>query len=268
MSRIKTKFEELKQTGRKALIAFISAGDPDYETSLMLIKTMIDNGVDILELGVPFSDPTADGAVIQAASQRALKNGFTLRKAFNMAAEIRAYSEIPLVIFSYYNPVMHLGGEIFYNLAKKTGVDGVLIVDLPIDEARELTDQFLAQDLDVIRLAAPTSPPERLRRIAQNGMGFIYLISQTGVTGKNSANPNEVAALVKQLKTHTKIPVCVGFGISTPCDARAMSAIADGVIIGSAFERVIADNLNAKAEVMAEKLGALVREFKAALVEA
>lgn len=266
MSRIQTKFEELKQQGRKALIAFISAGDPDYETSLTAIKAMIDNGVDILELGIPFSDPTADGAVIQEASQRALKNGFTLAKAFDMVAEIRKYSQIPLIIFSYYNPIFHFGGKSFYDRAKATGLDGALLVDLPIDEADELTAQFPAQDLDIIRLVAPTSPPERMRRIAENGMGFIYLISQTGVTGKSSADPKEVATLVKQLKDHTDVPVCVGFGISTAADVRAMSAIADGVIIGSAFERIIAENLNAGADVIAAKLGALVREFKAALV--
>lgn len=265
MTRIKDKFDELKQQSRKALIGFISAGDPDFETSLVVIKTMIENGVDILELGIPFSDPTADGAVIQAASQRALKNGFTLRKAFDMVAEIRKYSEIPVIIFSYYNPIMHLGGRTFYDMAKKTGVDGTLIVDLPIDEAQELTEQFHEQDLDIIRLVAPTSPPERMRYIAENGMGFIYMISQTGVTGKSNADPLEVAAMVEQLKSYTDVPVCVGFGISTADDVRTMSAISDGVIIGSAFERVIAQNLNAKAEVTAEKLGTLVREFKAAL---
>lgn len=265
MTRIQDKFDELKEQGRKALIGFISAGDPDYETSLAVVRAMIDNGIDVLELGIPFSDPTADGAAIQAASQRALKSGFTLDKAFDMTAEIRKYAEIPVVIFSYYNPVLQLGGRRFYDRAKETGVDGVLIVDLPIDEAGELTAQFPAQNLDIIRLAAPTSPPERLHYIAENGMGFIYLISQMGVTGQNNADPKEVAALVRQLKGYTNVPVCVGFGISTAQDVRAMGSIADGVIIGSAFERMIADNLDAGAEVMAEKVGSKVREFRDAL---
>lgn len=265
MLRIENKFKELKQAGRKALIGFISAGDPDYETSLVLIKAMLDNGIDILELGIPFSDPTADGAVIQAASQRSLKSGFTLRKVFDMVTEIRKYSEIPIIIFSYYNPVFYLGGRKFYDLALESGADGALIVDLPIDEADELTEQFPNSKLDIIRLVAPTSPKERMRYIAENSAGFIYLISQTGVTGKNNADPVEVAALVKELKAATDVPVCVGFGISTANDARTMSRISDGVIIGSAFERVIANNLNEKPEVIAIKLGALVREFKAAL---
>lgn len=266
MSRIETKFQELKQEGKKALIAFISASDPDYETSLVLIKAMIDNGIDILELGIPFSDPTADGAVIQAASHRALKSGFTLRKVFDMVADIRKYSEIPIIIFSYYNPIFHLGGRQFYDLAMQTGADGALIVDLPIDEANELTGQFSDNQLDIIRLVAPTSPPERMRYIAENSSGFIYLISQMGVTGKSNADPQEVAALVKELKAVTEVPVCVGFGISTADDVSVMSKVSDGVIIGSAFERVITDNLNEKPEVIADKLGALVREFKAALV--
>lgn len=262
MSRIKSKFNELQH---KALIAFISAGDPDFETSLTLIKAMIDNGIDILELGIPFSDPTADGPVIQAASQRSLKSGFTLRKVFDMVTEIRKYSEIPVIIFSYYNPIMKLGAKNFYDLAMQTGVDGALIVDLPIDEADELTSQFPDKALDIIRLVAPTSPKERMHYIAENGAGFIYLISQMGVTGQSNADPKEVAALVQELKTATDVPICVGFGISTAEDVRVMGKISDGVIIGSAFERVIADNLNEKTEVIAEKLGKMVREFKAAL---
>lgn len=265
MSRITKKFNDLQQQKRKALIGFISAGDPDYATSLVLIKAMIDNGIDILELGIPFSDPTADGAVIQAASQRSLKNGFTLRKVFAMITEIRQYAEIPIIIFSYYNPVMQLGGRNFYDLAMQSGADGALIVDLPIDEANELTEQFPDANLDLIRLVAPTSPKERMRYIAENSAGFIYLISQTGVTGKSNADHKEVAALVKELKAATDVPICVGFGISNADDVRVMSAISDGVIIGSAFERVIAENLGQKAEVIAEKLGKLVQEFKTAL---
>lgn len=265
MSRIEQKFAELRKAGKKALIGFISAGDPDYETSLVLIKAMIENGIDVLELGIPFSDPTADGPVIQTASQRSLKNGFTLSKVFDMVTEIRKYSEIPAVIFSYYNPIFHMGAQNFYRRAKETGVDGTLIVDLPIDEADELTGKFPTQDLDIIRLVAPTSGHERMKYIAQNGMGFIYLISQTGVTGQSNSDPKEVAGLVKELKSHTNVPVCVGFGISNANDVRTMGPLADGVIIGSAFERVIADNLDKPADEIAAKLGNLVQEFRSAL---
>lgn len=264
MSRIKNLFVELH---KKALIAFISAGDPDFDTSLTVIKAMIENGIDILELGIPFSDPTADGPVIQTASQRSLKSGFTLRRVFDMVTEIRKYSQIPIIVFSYYNPIMHLGGRTFYDLAMQSGVDGTLIVDLPIDEAAELTDQFPDDKLDIIRLVAPTSPKERMHYIAKNGVGFIYLISQMGVTGKSNADPEEVAALVKELKTATDVPICVGFGISTADDVRIMGKIADGVIIGSAFERVIADNLDQTPEVMAQKVGQKVKEFRTALDE-
>lgn len=267
MSRIEQKFAELQKAGKKALIGFISAGDPDYETSLVLIKAMIENGIDVLELGIPFSDPTADGPVIQTASQRSLKSGFTLSKVFNMVTQIRTYSEIPVIVFSYYNPIFHMGAETFYRRAKATGVDGTLVVDLPIDEAAELTDKFPAQDLDIIRLAAPTSGQERLQYIAENGMGFIYLISQTGVTGQSNSNPKEVAALVQKLKSYTRVPVCVGFGISNASDVRTMGPLADGVIIGSAFERVIADNLDKPAGEIAAKLGALVQKFRIALDE-
>ncbi|MFP4453841.1 MAG: tryptophan synthase subunit alpha [Desulfobacterales bacterium] len=243
MARIEEKFKSLKDKGEKALVGFVTAGDPDFETSLSILTAMCENGVDILELGVPFSDPTADGPVIQRSSARALQNGMYLPGVLDMTRRLRQTFEIPIILFSYYNPIMAYGIDRFYKDSLSAGADGVLVVDLPPEESDELTSQWKGDDFCLIRLVAPTTPEDRMRMIAKNASGFLYMVSMTGVTGSGGLDTTEIAKYVAKLKQTTEIPICVGFGISTPSDVSAVSAVSDGVVIGSAFERTIEDNL-------------------------
>lgn len=243
MNRIDETFNRLKQNGEKALVGFVTAGDPEPDTSLQIINAMCRSGVDILELGVPFSDPTADGPVIQRSSARALASGATLASVFEMTRQLRERYTIPIVLFSYYNPILQLGPEKFYHQAVQAGADGLLVVDLPPEESAELTDSWPGRDLYLIRLIAPTTPAERMRRIAESGAGFLYLVSKTGVTGSDGLDTEEAAGKTTGLRAATNLPICVGFGISTPRDVAAIAAFADGVVIGSAFERTIEDGI-------------------------
>lgn len=263
MNRIDTLFNEMKRKGEKALVGFVTAGDPSVEVSMSIIKAMCEGGLDLLELGVPFSDPTADGPVIQRSSGRALKAGVNLHEVLEMARELRRFSRIPIVLFSYYNPILAYGVDRFYADARSADVDGLLVVDLPPEESAEMTSAWAGNELALIRLVAPTTPPERMTAIAEKASGFLYLVSMTGVTGSRGLDLGEVSGVVAPLRSRSRgIPICVGFGISTPDQVRAVSGLADGVVVGSAFERLIEDHLDDPALVM--RMGEAVRALKAA----
>ncbi|OQX23089.1 MAG: tryptophan synthase subunit alpha [Desulfobacteraceae bacterium IS3] len=266
MNRIDETFKRLRQKKEKALVGFVSAGDPNISQSLRLIKAMCESGVDILELGVPFSDPTSDGPVIQRSSGRALKSGVNLKAVIEMTREIREFfARAPIILFSYYNPVLAYGNKAFYNDALAAGADGLLIVDLPPEESDEMTSEWPGNDLSLIRLIAPTTPQERMAKIAASASGFLYLISKIGVTGSDGLDTGDISEHIKRLRSVTQTPICVGFGISTPQEVAAVASHADGVVIGSAFERLIEENLENPeiVSVLAEK----VRACKAATVE-
>jgi tryptophan synthase alpha chain len=241
MGRIEERFTALKKERRKAFVAYLTAGDPDLDSTGKMIPALEAAGVDIVEIGVPFSDPTADGPVIQAASQRALKRGATLKKILAMIAGLRRTSGIPIVLFGYYNPILSYGPERFAADAAASGVDGLLVVDLPPEEADELRRFTDPAGLAFITLIAPTTDPRRARKILRRATGFVYYISVTGVTGTAVPMPDDVRRDVKRLKGMTALPVAVGFGISTPAQAAAIAPLADGVVVGSALVRLIGD---------------------------
>jgi len=264
MNRIDVRFAELKKKKEKALLGFVSAGDPSLSTSLELLTAMCHAGLDLLELGIPFSDPTADGPVIQRASVRALKNGATLAKAIEMTGTLRKRTDIPIILFSYYNPIFAYGIESFYRDSVAAGADGMLVVDLPHEESRELMDCWGGSDVfALIRLVAPTTPLERMKQIAENASGFLYLISKTGVTGSAGLDIGPVRDQIADLRATTELPICVGFGIANPAEARALAPYVDGVVIGSAFERTIEDNLDSPDLV--QRLEKQVENFKTAM---
>jgi tryptophan synthase alpha chain len=262
MSRIGEKFEELRRRGEKAFIAFITAGDPCLETTESLVRDFEQRGVDIIELGVPFSDPIADGPTIQAASERALKNKVSLRDVLRLVKDIRKRVKIPLVLLTYYNPVYRYGLEKFTRDAVKAGVDGVIIPDLPPEEGKELKSYAQRAGLDTIFLIAPTSTPERIKLIAENSTGFIYYVSLTGVTGVRNKLTGKVKPTLRKIHCLTKKPVAVGFGISSPRQVREIASFAEGVIVGSAIVKKIEENIEAK------NLTRQVGSFVAGLVRA
>jgi len=241
MGRIEERFTALKKEGRKAFVAYLTAGDPDLEATAKPIPALEAAGVDIVEIGVPFSDPTADGPVIQAASQRALKKGANLEKILAMIVRLRRFSRIPIVLFGYYNPILNYGPEKFAADAVASGVDGLLVVDLPHEEADELRQYSDPAGLAFITLIAPTTDPERARKILRRATGFVYYISVTGVTGTAVPRPDDVRRDVKRLQGMTALPVAVGFGISTPAQAATFAPLADGVVVGSTLIRLIGD---------------------------
>lgn len=259
MNRIDNTFEKLKQKNEKALVGFLTAGDPNIAGSLKILKAICKAGLDVLELGIPFSDPTADGPVIQRSSKRAIENGITLKKVLEMTGDIRKETSIPIILFSYYNPIYVYGVEKFYKDALKAGADGVLVVDLPPEESEEMTSCWPGSALSLIRLVAPTTPLKRMSTIADSASGFIYLVSKTGVTGSNGLNTDEVGLTAKSLRSVTRLPICVGFGISEVEDVAAVASIADGVVIGSAFERLVEKNLDNPdlASLLAERVSKL-----------
>ena len=264
MKRIEKTFAELKGKGEKALVAYITAGYPDLATTRRLIPALERAGVDILEVGVPFSDPTADGPVIQAASQAALKNGATLDRVLGLVGELRGSVRIPLVLFSYYNPIFSMGGEAFAVRASDAGVDGALVVDLPFEEAAELRRYTDPAGIDFITLVAPTTGADRVKKVVKAATGFIYYISVTGVTGTRGPEMEETRATVEAIRSLTERPVVVGFGVSTPEQARQIGGLADGVVVGSAFVKLIGDragdpDLIAAVEAYAASLKAALR---------
>jgi tryptophan synthase alpha chain len=243
MGRIGKKFQELKQKNEKALVVYLTAGDPDLPTTEALIPALAAAGVDILEIGVPFSDPTADGPVIQAASLRAIKSGATLTKILEMITRVRQVSDIPIVLFGYYNPIFIFGCEAFSLRAKAAGLDGILIVDLPPEEAAELRRHTDRAGIDFISLIAPTTPDGRIRRITQKAEGFLYYISVTGVTGTAKPNVEDIQRDLARIRKTSDLPVAVGFGISTPDQAADIAPHADGIVIGSAIVKMIEENI-------------------------
>ncbi|MBN1931979.1 MAG: tryptophan synthase subunit alpha [Desulfobacterales bacterium] len=256
MNRIDSTFKTLKKKKEKALVGFVTAGDPNIEESLRIIEAMIDAGLDILELGVPFSDPTADGPVIQRSSARTLKQGVNIAVVFEMTRKLRKKTDIPIIVFSYYNPIFSYGISAFYNDALASEVDGMLVVDLPPEESMEMTSCWSTNELSLIRLIAPTTPTERMARIAQSASGFLYFVSKTGVTGSDGLDSKEIDDKIKTLHSITQLPVCVGFGISTAADVKSIASFADGVVVGSAFERLIEINLDQPnlPTILAEKV--------------
>lgn len=252
MNRIDEKFKFLRKNGRKAFIAYITAGDPDLSVTARLIRTLEESGVDIIELGIPFSDPIADGPTIQAASQRALSGKVNPAKIFKMVHSVRKSVNVPIVFMTYYNPVFKYGVERFFGDCAKNGVDGIIIPDLPHEEARGLARLGKDHRIAVIFLVAPTSNAERIKRIIADSTGFIYYVSLTGVTGARKAIPQETMARIRSIKSRTNKPVCVGFGISGAASAKKAAAVSDGVIVGSAIINIIAANLGNKKRLISK----------------
>lgn len=242
MGRIERKFRDLKKREEKALVAYLTAGDPNLEKTKEIILGLDAAGVDILEIGVPFSDPTADGPIIQAASRRALENGATLSNILDMTKSVRKFSDIPIVLFGYYNPILIYGNERFAKRANASGVDGILVVDLPPEESAELRKHTDRSGIDFISLIAPTSTDDRIRKISQNARGFLYYISITGITGTARPQVSDIKNEMKRVRNITTLPVVVGFGISTREQAGELAPYADGIVIGSAFVRLIEEN--------------------------
>src|SRR5271170_7360287 len=238
---------------KPSLIAYLTCGDPDLATTRDVILAAIDAGASVIELGVPFSDPLADGPVIQRASERALKHGTSLQHVLTLAAEIREHSQsVGLVIFSYLNPILRMGLAKFCHVARHAGIDGILITDLPVEEAAEYSREARKNDLATIFLAAPTSTDQRLKLIARVSTGFIYAISRTGVTGARHEMTGDAAALVKRIRRFSKLPIAVGFGVSTPAQFAAVGKFAEGAVVGSAIVNIIEQNPGREAVAVAE----------------
>ncbi|GHC21946.1 MULTISPECIES: tryptophan synthase subunit alpha [Gemmobacter] len=240
MTRIDAKFAALKAEGKKAFVAYIMGGDPNAETSLEVMKGLPGAGVDVIELGMPFTDPMADGPTVQLAGQRALDGGMTMDKVLDMVRDFRAGDQTtPIVLMGYYNPIYSRGVDRFLAEAKEAGIDGLIVVDLPPEEDSELCLPAQAAGLNFIRLATPTTDDRRLPTVLQNTSGFVYYVSITGITGAAAAQAADVAPEVARIKAATDLPVIVGFGISTPDNAQAIAGIADGCVVGSAIVKEI-----------------------------
>ncbi len=241
MTRIDAKFADLNAKGKKAFVAYVMAGDPDYETSLEIVKGLPGAGVDVIELGLPFTDPMADGPTIQLAGQRALDGGMTLQKTLDLATEFRKQDDTtPIVLMGYYNPIYNRGVETFLADAKAAGIDGLIVVDLPPEEDDELCIPAQAAGLNFIRLATPTTDDKRLPKVLQNTSGFVYYVSITGITGSAEAEAGDVGPEVARIKAKTDLPIIVGFGINTPEKAETIASVADGAVVGSAIVGQIA----------------------------
>ena len=243
---------------KPALVAYVTCGDPDLATTRGIVLAAIEAGADVIELGVPFSDPVADGPVIQRASERALKHGTTLAQVLTLAAEIRQQAQSTgLIVFSYLNPILRMGLEKFCKVARAAGVDGVLVTDLPVEEAGEYLSAMQKHDLAPVFLAAPTSPDERLKKIASASRGFVYAVSRTGVTGQRQQLAEDAKKLVKRLRRVTKLPIALGFGISTPEQFAEVGEFADAVVVGSAIVETIERNRGREAAAVGEFVGRL-----------
>jgi tryptophan synthase alpha chain len=261
--RIAAKFRELRARDEAALIPFIVAGDPDLETTGRLVLEFEQRGADLIELGVPFSDPMADGPANQRAAARGLSSGASLAAILSMVEQLRTRSEIPIVLFGYYNPIFHYGCERLSADAARAGIDGLLVVDLPPEEAAELHKPARKNGLDLIHLLAPTTPLDRTEKIVRSASGFLYYVSVTGVTGARAELPTDLEEHVRRIKGLTELPVGVGFGISNPAQAARVAEFADAVIVGSALSLAIEANLGSPNLV--ETLGAMVGAMKDAM---
>lgn len=238
MNRLQHKFQELKQKNKKALVVYMTAGDPDFDASLNVLDAACAAGLDVLELGVPFSDPTSDGPTIEAAAGRALKNGMTLKKVLELASRLRAKHTTPFVLFSYYNPLLQFGLSELKAALRKAGIDGMLVVDLPPEEAGELKSALEGSGISLIRLIAPTTHAERIKLITADADGFLYMITRTGVTGGGTLDMDALEKQADAIRKVSDLPICFGFGISTPDDARNLAPLCDGVVVGSALVKL------------------------------
>jgi tryptophan synthase alpha chain len=266
-TRIDTRFAELKREGRAAFVTFLMAGDPDLVTSLAIIKALPQAGADIIEIGMPFTDPMADGPAIQASGLRALKAGTTLKKTLALVRDFRDSDDrTPVILMGYYNPIYIYGVDKFLADAKSAGVDGLILVDMPAEEDDELCIPALKAGLNFIRLATPTTDDKRLPAVLANTSGFVYYVSITGITGSASADTEVVAAAVARIKRHTHLPVCVGFGIRTPDQARAIASRADGAVVGTALVDALQGSLDAEGRATGKTVAA-VADLVAALAQ-
>ncbi|HEV2512481.1 tryptophan synthase subunit alpha [Bosea sp. (in: a-proteobacteria)] len=257
-ARIQARFAACAAAGRAALVTYVTAGDPDFDTGSAILNALPAAGADIIELGVPFTDPMADGVPVQLAGQRALKAGQTLRKTLAMVTAFRkAGHDTPIVLMGYYNPIWAYGVDAFLKDARSAGIDGLIVVDLPPEEDAELCLPALAAGVSFIRLATPTTDDKRLPRVLQNTSGFVYYVSMTGVTGGAIANYDAVGAAVARIKQHTKLPVAVGFGVKTPADAIAIARGADGVVVGSALVERVRLSLDADGKATEKTVSAV-----------
>lgn len=264
MNRIERTFKRLRKEKKKAFIPYVTAGDPGMGVTKRIVRALAGAGADIIELGIPFSDPLADGPTIQRAVERSLSGGCSVRKVFKMVRALRRDTSVPFVFMTYYNIVFNYGVERFIADAKNCGADGIIVPDLPMEESGDLTVLADKKAFSVILLAAPTTPAERFKKIARRSRGFIYYVSLTGVTGARAALARKLIADVKKLKKLTKKPICVGFGVSKPRQAREVAKAADGVIIGSAIINVLEKNLADKKK-MIRKIGAFGRSIARAV---
>lgn len=258
-NRITRLFEKLKEQKKKGFIAFITAGDPDIGTTKKIIRELERSGADMIELGIPFSDPMADGPTIQASYERAVKGGVHLTDVLKLVEDVRKESEIPLVLFGYYNPIFNYGLKKFASAAAQAGADGVLIVDLPPEESDELKAELDKNGVDLIFLLTPTSDEGRMSLVASKASGFIYFVSVTGVTGARSAVSSDIHKYVKRVRKHTDLPLGVGFGISTPAQAKEVCRSADAAVVGSAIVSIISKN---KGPNLIKELGSFVSGIK------
>jgi tryptophan synthase alpha chain len=260
MTRIGQLFENLKREGRKGLVAYLTAGDPHPDRTPALVDALVRGGADLIELGVPFSDPIADGPVIQMGGERALRAGTTMKRVLEIAAEIRRRSEVPLLLFTYLNPVMRYGLEKLAEDAAAAGIDGCLLIDASVEEAHEYVGAMHRHGLDTVFLAAPTSTERRLRLVAQYSTGFIYLVSRTGVTGVQESLSDLVTPLVTAMRKVTDLPLAVGFGVSTPAHVAELGRQVEGVVVGSAIVRLIGEH--GASPLLESKLESFLRELK------
>jgi tryptophan synthase alpha chain len=262
MSRLAEVFSRVRAQNRAAFVAYLSAGDPDFATSLAACRTLIEHGVDILELGVPFSDPLADGLTNQLAAQRALASGMTAARVLELVRRIREFSEVPLVFYTYYNLVFANGVEAYVRDVKAAGVDGLLTLDLPPEEAGEVGAACRAHGLDTVFLIAPTTPESRVPTIVAATTGFVYYVSQVGVTGVREALARDIPEAVARIRRHTTLPVAVGFGLSKRSQVAEVAAYADGVVVGSALVNCIREHLGAPDKIVA-RLAAVAADLTA-----
>ena len=261
--RIKKIFE----TKGKKLVTFTTGGDPDLNTSLEILKTIINNGIDIIEIGMPFSDPMADGPTIQESSVRSLENGTKINDIFELIMKIRKFNnEIPIILMGYYNSIFNLGIDNFTSKCAETGVDGLIIVDLQPEEDSELFTKSKERNIDLIRLITPTTDQKRLITILSNASGFLYYVTVTGITGQNSANIKDLKKSINEIKSLTKLPIVAGFGIKNRNDVEQISTFADGVVVGSSIVNIIKDNLNNKNK-MINKIKIFTKDLKEGIKE-
>jgi tryptophan synthase alpha chain len=264
--RIKRKFRELRARSEAALVPFIVAGDPDLDTTRRLVLELEARGADLIEIGVPFSDPTADGPANQRALARGLGAGASIAAILSMVSELRTQTDIPIILYGYYNPIFHYGCEQMCADAARAGVDALLVVDLPLEEVGELKVPARANGLDIIQLLAPTTPIERSRKIAHSASGFLYYVSVTGVTGARAHLDSDLPAHMRELRSVTDLPIGVGFGISTPAQAAEVAAIADAVVVGSAITLLVEAHIKSGDVIAAvgELVGAMKDAMRAA----